>query len=772
MYILMFSSVITLVLTLSQLYKDYRYDLYLIDGRFQQIADSNLASINESVWTFNETTLNLQLKGLQRLPDIAYLEVVAPDNRIIAKSGDHQTRNIITHEFPLEYDYLGQKQNLGKLVAVASLENVYQRLLDTAIVILITQAIKTFLVSLFTIVIFQTLITRHLGKFTEYLKRLNIRAPFRPYHLERKENALTHKDELDQLVSSFNVMHANLHQTYAQLALNQDVLKTAQNMANMGSCIWNIETGKVESFESLALVLGAAPDQAELQSLPGILSFVHPDDRTLADNLLQDAKDNCKSVSGVFRIIRKDGEHRYIELQARQWVQNETAGTILICNWLDITADTLQKQRLGIMANYDALTGLPNRALFQEKAQQAIDANRPFMMLLIDLDGFKDINDSIGHHAGDELLQELNPRLTQVIGEGDIVARLGGDEFALILCSPPGMEAALEMVARIRDAISLPLHLEELQVQVEASVGISLFPEHSHDVSSLMRYADVAMYQAKSQHVGYQIYDPANDPNSQRRLSLISDIRNAINTSQLMLYYQPKMDMTTQAVVGLEALARWTHPTYGFVPPSDFIPFVERTQLIQPFTLWAIEHAMQQQKQLASSGCNLVISVNISARNLKDANFSASVKKILDKVDVSASCLMLEITESAIMEDRNAVMHTIMALASEGIALSVDDFGTGYSSLAYLKILPVRELKIDRSFVIDMLKDENDAIIVKSTIDLAHNLGMYVTAEGVENADILQGLSAMHCDVAQGYLFSPPMPYDTLTQWLSDKKCG
>ena len=769
LYILMFSSVITLVLTLIQLYKDYRYDLTLIDSRFEQIEASNLASINESVWTLNQTSLNLQLNGLLRLPDMIFIEVRSSDNRVLSSVGDNHRKNTIVRLYPIEHSYREHKVVLGQLTAVATLDNVYQRLWDTAIVILVTQAIKTFLVSLFIVIIFQSLVTRHLGRFAIYLKKLNISAPYLPFSLDRKENLFTLRDELDQMVSSFNVMHKNLQQAYAELNLSKDALKTAQSMAHLGSWIWDMKSDQIDVSDSLSEMIGDDPARPRLLSFRELLSLVHPDDLAIFEGHIENSIHNPGMVNGIHRITLKNGSVKYIAHRSQQ-LQNTRGGTLLICTWHDITEDTLQKQNLEFLANYDSLTGLPNRSMFNTRLQAAIAKEQIFIMILIDLDGFKDINDSIGHIAGDRLLKELNPRISALLAEGDMLARLGGDEFALILRSPRDIHAGLLMVERVRQAISQPLEIEELQIQVQASAGVAYFPEHSRDASTLMRYADVAMYQAKTQHTGYQVYDAATDPHSPRKLALISDIRKAIRNNELCMYYQPKIDITSNRVVGLEALARWEHAHHGFILPADFIPYVERTELIRPFTLWAIEYALLHQLQLAKSGDDLLVSVNASARNLKDPNFASSVVDILQRHKIPALKLMLEITESAIMEDRKSVMKTILELAQAGVSLSIDDFGTGYSSLAYLKLLPVKELKIDRSFVTDMLVDENDAIIVKSTIDLAHNLGLQVTAEGVETEEMLKRLSYFNCDIAQGYLIASPMPFAALQKWLLERK--
>ena len=427
------------------------------------------------------------------------------------------------------------------------------------------------------------------------------------------------------------------------------------------------------------------------------------------------------------------------------------------------------------MAYYDTLTGLPNRNMLYDRLLNTIrintDADKPFALLLMDLDQFKEINDTLGHHRGDLLLQQVGLRLQAALRPSDTVARLGGDEFAVML--PLSGSGDAELVAqKVMTALEPPFMIEGLPVAVEASIGIAIYPDHGANPDSLMQRADVAMYAAKKTGSGFIIYDAEHDRHSPRRLALMGELRQAIEHNHLFLHYQPKIDLKTRRIIGVEALARWKHSEHGFIPPDEFIPPAEQTGLIKPLTLWIFNKAQRQCLAWRREGRPLTMSVNLSARNLLDPHLPDQLAKLLQTSSGAPEGLELEITESAFMADPGRALESIIRLRTLGIRFSIDDFGIGYSSLAYLKKLPVDSIKIDKSFVINMAGNQNDAVIVRSTIDLAHNLGLKVIAEGVENQDIWDRLSALGCDEAQGYYMARPMPAEELTRWLDESPWG
>jgi diguanylate cyclase len=420
-------------------------------------------------------------------------------------------------------------------------------------------------------------------------------------------------------------------------------------------------------------------------------------------------------------------------------------------------------------ALHDPLTGLPNRELFGDRVEQAIRASdrglRPAALLLLDLDRFKDVNDTLGHHHGDLLLGEVAARLNGTLRAVDTVARLGGDEFAVLL--PDATAAGAAAVAqKVRTALHQPLTLDGVGLDLDASIGIAVYPDHGGDAAELLQHADVAMYAAKQTHAGFVVYDAAVDQHSPKRLALLGGLRRALERDELVLHYQPKADLHTGQVLGAEALVRWQHPAHGLLGPGEFIPLAERTGLIHPLTRWVLDAALRQAAEWRRAGHHLSIAVNVSTRSLLDREFPDHVADRLAAWQLPAASLVLEVTESAVMADPALALEILSRLHALGVGLALDDFGTGYSSMAYLKALPVDELKVDRSFVGQMATSNSDAVIVRSTIDLGHNLGLHVVAEGVENQATWEELAALGCDTAQGYHLGRPMPASELEQWL------
>jgi diguanylate cyclase (GGDEF)-like protein len=424
------------------------------------------------------------------------------------------------------------------------------------------------------------------------------------------------------------------------------------------------------------------------------------------------------------------------------------------------------------LATHDALTGLPNRALLRDRVEQAVRAThrtgRHVALMLLDLDRFKEVNDTLGHHHGDLLLQQVGPRLSAALRDSDTVARLGGDEFVVLVpdvASPTDATAIAEKIASTFDA---SFTLDGVALDVDTSIGIAITPDDGDGFDQLLQRADVAMYVAKESHVGVNRYNPDHDAHSPTRLALLGELRRAIeDPDQLLLHYQPKADVSTRRIVGVEALARWQHPTRGLVAPNEFIPAAERTGLIKPLTHRVLTIALAQARCWADAGVDLRVAVNVSARCLLDLDFPTQVRALLDEHGVDATMLELELTESTIMSDPGRALEVLTSLHDMGVLLSIDDFGTGYSSMAYLKELPVDELKIDRAFVSGIADGGSDAAIVRSTVELARNLDLCVVAEGVETERVWNQLVQLGCDVAQGYYLSRPLPAEHLLAWLS-----
>jgi diguanylate cyclase (GGDEF)-like protein len=439
----------------------------------------------------------------------------------------------------------------------------------------------------------------------------------------------------------------------------------------------------------------------------------------------------------------------------------------------EATDELAVKQRENeYQALHDALTDLPNRVLFQQKVSETIVAHEGSSLvavMLIDLDHFKEINDTLGHHFGDALLQQIGPRLASTLRAEDMMARLGGDEFGLMLPDVDDETTAIRIAERILEELERPIAVETLQLDVSGSIGIALYPTHSRDVETLLRRADVAMYAAKESGSGYEVYTPSLDRNSPSRLTLIAQVRPAIEDHEFELFYQPKIRVGDGKVEGVEALVRWRHPERGLVMPDDFVPMVERTVLLKPLTLYVVTEALRQAHQWERQGLPLEVAVNLSPRSLLDPQLPDQVAELLGRWDIDPARLTLELTESFLMADSGRSVGVLGRLSGVGIRLSIDDFGTGYSSLSHLKRLPLQEIKIDRSFVEHMREDPNDAMIVSATVDLGRNLGLRVVAEGVEDAATLAELERIGCDVAQGFELSHPLPAVEFTRWLEER---
>ena len=429
-------------------------------------------------------------------------------------------------------------------------------------------------------------------------------------------------------------------------------------------------------------------------------------------------------------------------------------------------------------AMHDDLTGLPNRACFYDRAEQALKAARreasATAVLLFDLDRFKEINDTLGHRYGDRVLRAIGPRITPLLREADTLARLGGDEFCVLLPQVGGLDRAVEVAERIIVALEEPFEIDDMTLVVEASCGVTVAPAHGLTADLLLQRSDVAMYVAKTSHASVVAYEDALDRNTPDRLSLLGELRNAVTRDELVLHYQPQIDLATGHVVGVEALVRWRHPRRGLLAPDLFVPLAEETGFIHQLTTWVVDAALDQLRRwsedpLVEVRPDFTMAVNLSTHSLLDESFAAEVSVAVDRSRLRPDQLVLEITETTLMADPARSQRVLDDLARLGVRFAIDDFGTGYSSLASLKDLPVQELKIDRSFVRSMHEHSDDAVIVRSVIDLGHTLGLRTVAEGVEHDDVGAHLLALGCDRAQGFAIAPPMPPDELVRWLGNR---
>lgn len=554
-----------------------------------------------------------------------------------------------------------------------------------------------------------------------------------------------------------------------RLSYSQNALTQAQHIANIGSFEWDHRLNRVTWSNEAMTILRWQGRKNITTDLQDYYELIDEKQRDQFNELLHQLINSKKAFSHEHRLNISE-TCCYIDFRAHYYYDNLRQRELLIGTIHDVTERYEQEQALQKMASYDSLTGLPNRWLLNQKVFESIvhskDNGGNFCLALLDLDGFKEVNDTLGHFAGDQLLRQLKPRIESVLRPTDYIARLGGDEFAIIFKPISNIDDAIQLAEQLRTTISQPFTIEKASIQVGASVGLCTYPEHGNEVSELLRHADVAMYQAKKDMSGHAVYDADRDPYGPRRLALINDIRSAILDEQLHLHYQPKIDTQSGALIGVEALVRWQHPVHGSVPPSEFIPFCEVSDLIHELTEYVLHKALADSRKWHAHGYKVKVAVNIAARNLMNISLPEMVQMALEAQHADPKMLQLEITENDLMHDPERAKSSIQVLNDMGIGLSIDDFGTGYSSLAYLKHLRVDELKIDQSFVRDMLKDENDAVIVKSIIDLGSSLGLQVTAEGVEDASTLKQLLDYGCTLAQGYHIARPMSARDLFDWM------
>ncbi len=569
------------------------------------------------------------------------------------------------------------------------------------------------------------------------------------------------RDELGQVAAVFGVMQGELlaNETRIRAVTKNafDAIITADEAGVIDSVNHAVE--KMFGF-SAAELLGE--NIAVLMPEP----YRSEHDRYIDHCLITD---KGRLINNHLEVIgrRKDGTTFPIELSLSEMFIGKKRYFVGIAR--DITEAKQQTAALKYQALHDGLTELANRTLLSDRIHQTVlmaqRNHQPFALLIMDLDRFKDINDTLGHHYGDLILQQVARRVRNVLRESDTIARLGGDEFAVLLPKTE-LSQAKHIIDKLLKAIEEPFLINEQVLHVGGSIGVTLYPQHGEDEVTLMQRADVAMYVAKRNHSGYAVYDPSTDQHSLRNLALLGELRGAIERNQLVLFYQPKINMATGKIFGVEALVRWQHPVHGLMYPDEFVPLAEQTGLIAPLSMWVLKVGLLQCQQHHVEGMKLHMAVNVSVRNLHDPKFPEKVARLIEASCGDPSRLRLEITETAIMADPARALETLNSLSAMGVLLSIDDFGTGYSSLSYLKQMPVDELKIDKSFVLGMQDDPSDVVIVRSIIDLAHNIGIPVVAEGVESQESYDLLKKLGCDAVQGHFISEPLPIAAFMRWM------
>lgn len=758
----LFSATITLVMTAIQLYQDYRRGLSSIEVQFQQITRVHLPALTQSLWSANSKEVALQLQGIMHEPNIVYAAIDEHTKHIEAPR--RKATHMLERRFELSYTHRGQAQHIGTLTVRATLDTIYAQLMQDAIQVLLGNLLRTVLVGLFIFALFYRLITRHLTAVADHLSSADPALSDAPLSLARPDHPSV--DELDVLVDSVNRMQAR---TRMALDARQESEGRVRLLLNSTSeAIYGIDLeGRCTFANSACLsMLGYTSEQ----DLVGhrIRDLIQPID----EDELYAEHDRCAVLSATISAQpyhcndeihwRADGTSFPVEYWSRpMFREGVLVGAVI--TFIDISERRQTEETLHQLAYYDNLTQLPNRALFNDRLQQALTnarrRQRVVALMLLDLDRFKIVNDTMGHEAGDKLLQEISSRLKASIRASDTVSRLGGDEFALIFTDVAEAQHVAHLAQKVLRQFVDPVVIDGREVFTGASVGVALYPADSEEAESLLKYADSAMYYAKEQgRNNYQFYSQEMTTRMQSRLQLETALRYAVEQQQFILHYQPQMNADNAHPVGVEALLRWRGPAGTLISPAEFIPLAEETGLIVPMGKWVLETACQQLKQWHEAGLEtLTLAVNVAPRQIRDPGFVATVRDILTESGIAPHLLELEITESILLEHGDDTLRTLNELKALGVILAIDDFGTGYSSLSYLKRFPIDRLKIDQSFVRDLATDPDDLAIVRAIIALAQALRLSVIAEGVETEQQHTLLLHEGCPAFQGYYFARPM---------------
>jgi len=541
-------------------------------------------------------------------------------------------------------------------------------------------------------------------------------------------------------------------------------------LTNIPQVIWSVDVVNNIPLYVSPTVEEISPISMELP-IP-CLAWTIPEDRPSVEAAWSRAMAGA-TVTVESRVHAPGNKQRWFKRTFHPFIGSE--GSVIRIDGImeEITEAKLAHSKLELMATTDDLTGLANRALWHDRINQNIaiakrESDKHAVLMMLDLNHFKYVNDTLGHAAGDVVLCQVSHRLGKLLRDGDTLARLGGDEFAILLpLVDDGRSAAINVANKIQSCFNQPYFFGGNELYIGVAIGITIYPQHGDDADTLVRCADMAMYASKRNNQPYQFYKSGLDEPYRNQIHLVSSIKNGLKEDEFKLYYQPKIQLETGKTSGLEALIRWQHPTRGHLSPAHFIPVAEQMGLMKELTEWVIATALKQSLHWGNNGIHTPVAINVSARSFQDHNFVQSVKNALEISQTSAENLEIEITENTLMSNIDSAIDIIKSLSDLGIRISIDDFGTGYSSLSYLKRLPIDELKIDQSFVKNMDTDKNDAAIVMSVIDLGHNLGFKVVAEGVERKEPMRMLKDLGCDTAQGYHISRPMPTAAVAGWLA-----
>lgn len=766
-----------------QIALDVRHSRISMNEKVEQVIHLVEESAVQAAYNIDKDLAQRVVGGLINHTYVLYAEIRLDDNTILASSdrliqaGSDSLSFFIQEQrqsFAIPLTTVYEQHPVGTLIVETDPEAVAIDILDRAMVIIGTGFLRNLLLAICLLYVFHVLISRPLTQLSTGLNKL------KEDHSGTKQlpNLYNHQDdELGFLVSSFNELWASRNQAEQALRgseqFNRDVMNSISDMLLIFKENFSIYNANSQAFTTLNY------DKKDLIGMSFHDLFL---DQDQANSFLSIKKQLLQkqdvSIEGV--IVTKQGDQIPVEVKARHI---ELGGdNYILALARDISLRKEQEAKIHHLAYYDALTGLPNRSLFLDRLNQvlakSIRHDQQSALLFMDLDRFKTINDSLGHDIGDELLIEISDRLKEMMRDEDTVARLGGDEFVVILPelatrTEPAALNARRITNRILESLAEPIHVGEHTLHISASIGIRLFPDANLDAKSILKQADTALYRAKAGGRNtFHFYRPSMQLLADQHLEMEKALHTSLQNNELYLHYQPQVNQNFQ-IVGAEALLRWQHPKQGFIPPDQFIPLAEETGLILPIGKWVMYQTCAQLAQWQKDSLcpeNFRLAINISAKQFEHASFIDQLTDIVQSTGVNPNLLELELTESVLISNLDNTIAKMELIRDMGIALSIDDFGTGYSSLKYLKRMPINQLKIDKSFIVDLLTDSNDRAITETIIAMASHLQMEIIAEGVEDADVMEQLLALGCNQFQGYYFSRPVAADNYTELLKVQK--
>lgn len=781
-YTVLVALLLGLIFSAIQIAMDISQSRSSMDDKVQQVIQLVEESAVQAAYNIDQDLAERVVKGLINHAYIHFAQIRLDDNSVLASS-DSQTSTsgmmskIMDEErrsYSVPLNTVFEEAPVGTLIVESDPAALNADIFDRAIVILSTGFLRNVLLAVCLFYVFHALISRPLTLFSD---RLNL--------LKNSSNSKTipaikghSDDELGFLVNSFNELWQSRNQAEEALRgseqFNRDVMNSISDMLIICEEDFRIYNANHKTLHTLGFDKKDLLDTSFAQlfkerQLPTQLAQLKPEDQLSQEVILES------------QLTRQDGQHLPVEIRARSIELSGSTYILALCT--DISQRKQQEAQIHHLAYFDSLTDLPNRSLFLDRLNQvqskSLRHNTLSALLFLDLDRFKNINDSLGHDVGDELLIIVAKRLKEMMRDEDTVARLGGDEFVIILNelaidSEAAALNAQRITTRILEIMAKPFYIGQHTLHISASVGIRLFPDDDdNDIKNIVKQADTALYRAKSNGKNtFHFYRPSMQLLADQHLAMERALHTALESNELYLHYQPQVDHNF-TIVGTEALIRWQHPEQGFVPPDQFIGIAEETGLIIPIGRWVLEQACHQLAIWQNEGLcpdNFRMAVNISAKQFDHPQFLTVLSEVIETTGIDPNKLELELTESLLVKNMDAIINRMSAIRSMGIALSIDDFGTGYSSLKYLKQMPITQLKIDKSFVMDLLTDINDRAITETIIAMATHLQMDIIAEGVEDAPIMDLLVKLGCKHFQGYYFSRPVSADNCSQLLQVQK--